>query len=52
MPIVALTAHVMTGDRDKCLEAGMDHYLSKPIQTQELRDLLGSLTPSRVEVRT
>src|SRR6185436_2141018 len=36
IPIVALTAHVMQGDRERCLEGGMDSYASKPIQPTEL----------------
>jgi PAS domain S-box-containing protein len=42
-PIIAMTAHALKGDRDRCLEAGMDAYVSKPLRPQELFEVLEAL---------
>jgi CheY-like chemotaxis protein len=47
IPIIAMTAHAMRGDEARCLEAGMDTYLSKPIQVDRLVEALSRIQPER-----
>ena len=54
VPIIALTANAMRGDRERCLAAGMDDFVSKPVRLEELRRTLErwvSGTPSVLELR-
>jgi two-component system sensor histidine kinase/response regulator len=49
IPILAMTAYAMKGDRERCLEAGMDSYLSKPIRARELFEALARLIGGKRE---
>lgn len=52
IPIVAMTAHAMTGYRERCLEAGMDGYVSKPIQKAELFRVIEALCREKPVLQT
>ena len=49
LPIIALTASALASDRDRCFDAGMDDYLSKPVQVAELRRVLDRWVPGSME---
>ena len=51
IPIIAMTAHAIKGDRERCLEAGMDEYVSKPIASAKLFQTIEALTAGDVPVK-
>jgi HPt (histidine-containing phosphotransfer) domain-containing protein len=50
IPIVALTAHALTGDRAKCLQAGMDEWVTKPFTRQDLNEALQKWLPKKLVI--
>ncbi len=52
IPVVAMTAHALTSDRDQCLAAGMSEYLSKPIEVDKLMEVLQRLLPGHTQEET
>ena len=50
VPIIAMTANAMQGDRERCLAAGMDDYVSKPVRSAKLAPMLEKWAPSPVDV--
>jgi CheY-like chemotaxis protein len=52
VPIIALTANAMSGDRERCEAAGMDGYLTKPIEVERLRNILSKFGLEKTDVTT
>jgi signal transduction histidine kinase/ActR/RegA family two-component response regulator len=52
IPIIAMTGYAMTGDRQRCLDSGMDAYICKPIRSQELFDILERFSPANTDGKT
>ena len=48
--VIAITAFAMDGDQEKCLEAGMDGYIAKPVKVKDLATLLRDTDPSRMKL--
>jgi CheY-like chemotaxis protein len=46
IPIIALTAHALKGDQERCLQAGMDGYISKPVRAEDLSETMEKLLPN------
>jgi CheY-like chemotaxis protein len=49
IPIIGMTAHALKGDRERCLEAGMSGYVSKPVVMRELLEVIERFTPNKVK---
>ena len=52
LPIIAMTANAIQGDQEKCLEAGMNDYIAKPVTPQALAIMLDKWLPGKVESPT
>jgi CheY-like chemotaxis protein len=52
IPIIAMTAHAMRGDRENCIEAGMDHYVSKPLNEKRLLKVIENSVQIKVGAKT
>jgi CheY-like chemotaxis protein len=51
-PVIAMTANAMKGDRERCIAAGMDDYITKPMRSQEVAAILERWLPGHVEDRS
>jgi CheY-like chemotaxis protein len=52
IPIVAITAHAMQGDKERILKAGVDEYLAKPVYLEQLRSVLSKILKRPLELKT
>ena len=50
-PVIAMTAHAMAGDRKRCLDAGMDDYISKPMRHTDLAAVLAQWIPTKAQTK-